>query len=318
MTWTRSSAWSAWRAVGWRMNESRATRVVLRLFPADWRARYGEEFGALLKQTGMSIGVAFDVLLAAADAHLNLKSSPKGWPLMIQRVRRSELVVFVCWVVFAVAGAGFGWMTKDPPFTTLRDSQPPVWFAFDVVLIGAIVSAVALAVAGIPIALAIARDGMRRRRPAQLILLAVPFAAFVLWLATWLILSAVIPEVAGDAVRVAIFLAWLASFLAAAVVSVVAVGVAALNSAIDARLYRWAVNPALATVAAMVVVTVAVLGWGVALLVTQPSEFWSDDGFLSTSLPLNWGLIVAVMTGACVVAVRTVIRLRSEAAEVPA
>ena len=98
--------------------------MAVRLFPARWQARYGEEFVAVLAETGTSVGVGFDVLLAALDAHLHPTSPPRRWPLMIQQLRRHELVIFAAWVVFGVAIFGFGWMTKDEPFVHLRDSQP--------------------------------------------------------------------------------------------------------------------------------------------------------------------------------------------------
>ena len=238
MTWTRSNGWSAWHAAGWRMNEPRTARHLLRLFPADWRARYGDEFGALLSQTGMSISVAYDVLLAAADARLNPSTTPRRWPLMISQLRRSQLVVFGAWVVFAVAGSGFGWMIKDEPFVYLRDSHPWVGLAYDAVLIGAIISAVALAVAGIPIALAIAGDALRRGRPGQLVLLAVPLIAMALWFGLTLLLAALVRPPADDVARIAVFALWMGAFLVAVLVGAVSLGVAALNAQIDAALYQ--------------------------------------------------------------------------------
>ena len=43
---------------------SRWVRLAIRLYPAAWRDRYGDEFGALLEETRMSIPVLFDVLVA--------------------------------------------------------------------------------------------------------------------------------------------------------------------------------------------------------------------------------------------------------------
>ncbi len=294
------------------MNEPRGTRFLLRLFPADWRARYGEEFVALLVQTGISMGIVFDVLLAAVDAHLH-PHTKRRWPPMIQRMRRSELVIFLAWVVFAVAGSGFGWMTKDEPFVYLRDSNPAVGLAHAAVLIGAIVSAVALAVAGIPIALAIAGDGLRRGRFGQLVLLGVPFIAVALWIGLTLLLVAFAGPPVDDVVRIAIALLWLGAFLVAVAVGAVSLGVAALNAEIDAALYRRAVWPATVTVLAMLAVTLTVLAWGVALVAADASVFWGSYGFLATSLPLNWLAIVLTMGGACLVAVRAGRRLRREA-----
>ncbi len=43
---------------------------LLRLYPARWRERYGEEFGAVLASQHASVGLVLDVLGGAIDAHL--------------------------------------------------------------------------------------------------------------------------------------------------------------------------------------------------------------------------------------------------------
>jgi len=43
---------------------------LLRLYPARWRERYGEEFGAVLASQRASVGLILDVLGGAIDAHL--------------------------------------------------------------------------------------------------------------------------------------------------------------------------------------------------------------------------------------------------------
>jgi hypothetical protein len=44
---------------------------LLRLYPAGWRARYGEEFAEVLERQRPSIGMFMDVLGGAVDAHLH-------------------------------------------------------------------------------------------------------------------------------------------------------------------------------------------------------------------------------------------------------
>ena len=46
-------------------------RWLLQLYPAPWRERYGEEFGAVLASQRTSLGLVFDVLGGAVDAHLH-------------------------------------------------------------------------------------------------------------------------------------------------------------------------------------------------------------------------------------------------------
>src|SRR5260370_4055772 len=43
---------------------------LLPLYPARWRVRYGEEFGAALASQHASVGLVLDVLAGAVDAHL--------------------------------------------------------------------------------------------------------------------------------------------------------------------------------------------------------------------------------------------------------
>ncbi len=43
---------------------------LLQLYPAPWRARYGEEFAAVLASQRASVGLILDVLAGAVDAHL--------------------------------------------------------------------------------------------------------------------------------------------------------------------------------------------------------------------------------------------------------
>ena len=43
---------------------------LLQLYPARWRERYGEEFGAVLASQRASVGILLDVLGGAIDAHL--------------------------------------------------------------------------------------------------------------------------------------------------------------------------------------------------------------------------------------------------------
>src|SRR5256885_517353 len=44
---------------------------LLQLYPAQWRERYGEEFGAVLASQRASPGLVLDVLAGAIDAHLH-------------------------------------------------------------------------------------------------------------------------------------------------------------------------------------------------------------------------------------------------------
>jgi hypothetical protein len=298
------------------MNRPRLTAALLQLFPGEWRSRYGDEFRELLGQTGISAGVAFDVLVCAVDARLH-PSTNMRMHLMIERLRHHELVIFVCWVIVAVAGSGFAKLTEDPPLNPLYLDAviPSSGLAYDIVLIGALVSVVGLLIAGLPIAAAIAIDAFRRRRWSQLSLLATPVVAVLAWFGVTAAITGVAFSPADDVPKTLMLGVWLGAGFLAVAVSCIALGVAARNGTIDARMYRRAVNPARLAVAGMVGVTVAVIAWGLALLVGDPYDFFGFSGLLATSTALTWGLLAIAAAAATLVALRAASQLPTDTAK---
>lgn len=68
---------------------------LLRLYPAPWRERYGEEFSAVLASQRPSVGLVLDVLGGAIDAHLypqvqhsNSKPSKEGDTMTLLMLQR--------------------------------------------------------------------------------------------------------------------------------------------------------------------------------------------------------------------------------------
>ncbi|HEX2756525.1 MAG TPA: hypothetical protein VHM48_13745, partial [Candidatus Limnocylindrales bacterium] len=201
-----------------------------------------------------------------------------------------------------------------PPFTTSAADQPAVGWTYAAVVGGAIVSLIAVVVAGVPMAIAIARTAVERRRWRNLGLLAVPPISLAVWVALTALLIALGDPPAGDPWRIVIFLVWVGVFIVAALASTVAVSAAALDAEVDGSLYRRATTPALVTAVAMAVVAAAVVLWGAALAVASPAAFWGSDGILGSSTPLTWLGVVAVMVAATCFAVRAAIRARSDRA----
>jgi hypothetical protein len=64
--------------------------LLLRLYPARWRSRYGDEFEALLQERPLGPFDVADVLLGALDAHLHLRGLSscsehrKGFPMSLR------------------------------------------------------------------------------------------------------------------------------------------------------------------------------------------------------------------------------------------
>jgi hypothetical protein len=296
------------------VGRGRPTRLIaalIRLFPAPWRDRYGDEFAALLEGTPLDARALFDVLVAAVDARLDPTGPRRRWPLMIERTRFSELVVLAAWVLFVVAGLGFQRMTEGAPFGPIAAADPVVGVPLAALVAAAVVSLLAVLVAGVPIAAAIALVAIRSGRRDLLGLLGVPPIALAVWVAlTALILAAAGPNVAGAA-RVALFVLWVGAFVVAAVASTVAVSAAALRAEVDGDLYVRARTPAIVTATGIAVGAVAVATWGVGLLADHADAFWGSDGLVSTSTAFSWLGILVAMAVAAGVAARAAARIRA-------
>jgi hypothetical protein len=65
-------------------------RWLLRLYPAAWRERYGEEFGAVLDSQRASVGVVLDVIGGAIDAHFYPQLVTQNNPQFSTQNRNSE------------------------------------------------------------------------------------------------------------------------------------------------------------------------------------------------------------------------------------
>jgi hypothetical protein len=62
-------------------------RWLLRLYPSQWRERYGEEFAEILATQRTSMGLVLDVIAGAIDAH----KSPQIQQSNPQQIQQSEL-----------------------------------------------------------------------------------------------------------------------------------------------------------------------------------------------------------------------------------
>ena len=289
---------------------SRGSLLLRRLivfYPAAWRRRYGDEFEAMLERTPLTLRNLFDVGVSAVDAHVNPTAPMRKWPFMFERLRASELAVFVGWILFVVSGLGFAKMTEN------WDLLPPpggdsltIGLAYDAVIVGAMVALLGVLVAGVPIAWAIIRSALSERRWRLIALFAIPPLSLAAWIGLTLLLlnQIVLGQKPDEATKVAAFAAWVGVFAVAAVASTVAVTVAAINSSIPSELYIRAVTPALVVAGTMAAVAIAVVVWGLAVLTTEPALFWGHDGFLSTSTALSWLGVVAGMAIGTAVALR--------------
>jgi hypothetical protein len=96
--------------------------LLLRLYPARWRARYGDEFAALLQERQLGPFDVADVLLAALDAHLHLRGlgswseHRRGFPMSLR------IGAYAAIAGGALMLTGLLWASLDA-----ADSDPGIW-----------------------------------------------------------------------------------------------------------------------------------------------------------------------------------------------
>ncbi len=142
--------------------------LLLRLYPARWRERYGDEFAAVLESRPLGPFDVADVLLGALDAHLHVRGlgaaseRRKGFTMSLRIGGYAAIVGAVLWIVgLAVASADEGdsarpWVVFLAGTVALlialvglsafqaRRYPRLVWAAFAVPAIGAVLSAFGL------------------------------------------------------------------------------------------------------------------------------------------------------------------------------
>jgi hypothetical protein len=145
------------------------TGMLLRLYPARWRARYGDEFAVLLEERPLGPFDVADVLLGALDAHLHLRGlaaaseHAKGFAMSLRIGGYAAIVGGVLWFLglaltsasqgngaLFVLAFGAGTMSLLVALVGLSAFQARryprlVWAAFILPAIGAVTSTMGLA-----------------------------------------------------------------------------------------------------------------------------------------------------------------------------
>ena len=85
--------------------------LLIRLYPARWRARYGDEFAAVLEERPLGPFDAADVLLGALDAHLHLRGlgaaseHRKGFAMSLRIGGYAAIASGLLWLVVLAGNA---------------------------------------------------------------------------------------------------------------------------------------------------------------------------------------------------------------------
>jgi hypothetical protein len=296
---------------------------LVRLYPQLWRSRYEEEFLALLEQHPISLLDCIDLFLGALDAHLHPHLGTTAMSLyermkqMLSTLRRSLLMIFCAYSGFIIAGIAFQKLTEYSDFVEAAQTHSAVGLSFQLVVIGAIVALFAMLAGGLPIAAAVVKDALTRKRYGILLLLAAPIFAMVVFIGTTFLLEALWPVTASPFQTLLFRGIFIAVFLGVAVVSSGTVCFAVARSEISARLLRFAILPSLLITLSMFVMLVATLVWGLSLRSSVPQLFNSNEGMFETSISGSWLNIVLLMAIATVLAAISLIRSLSARSALP-
>jgi hypothetical protein len=150
----------------------RLIALLLRFYPARWRARYGDEFAAVLEERPLGPFDVADILLGALDAHLHLRSLAaatehrRGFTMSLRIGGYAAIVGGLLWlfvlagsaindgaesgatfVVFALFGAMIMTLAAMTGLSAFQARSHPAltWAAFAIPALGAIIGLLAYA-----------------------------------------------------------------------------------------------------------------------------------------------------------------------------
>lgn len=234
----------------------RLAALLTGLYPQAWRERYGEEMAALLEDVPLDARALASLVRGALGAHLR-----GGAPV---RLGNSVSAAFACFILFALAGAGFAKETEDHAFALAGRHHPLLGISHAVVLGGSLVAAVAVALGGLPLLAHAALVAWRERRRDLGLLLALPPAAIGAFASLTAVLLALGPAPRGAGKAVVLALWWLAGGACAACCALAPRLVLARVATPPALLAR-ALRMAVVLEAAMIAMTLATATYAVGL-----------------------------------------------------
>jgi hypothetical protein len=272
--------------------------LLLRLYPAGWRARYGEELQALvLESSGRQVPwkVRVDVVAAAGREWLRDLAGGGQSP---ERVQAGALLVLRAWALFVVAGLGVQkasehWQNVTPPGSR---GLPTV--AFDALVVAAAAGSV-LVLAGIALTLpSLARFLRSGGWPLIRVPIAFALSTTVVLvpstaaLSVWAHALSTEQRNGHDHLYAGLFLAWLLLALVCLAAWTAAAVATARRLELSAFVLRLETRLAALVAAAMVVMTMAATAWWATLAQAAP-WFFAGRPAGATASPVTPQLLAA-------------------------
>jgi hypothetical protein len=266
------------------------TRAALALYPPSWRARYADEVGALLDESGGGRAAAASLAWRAVPAWI---WPPRQLHDRPARMRASVATTLMAWSILAGLGLIFAQLTQLQGFRVA--GHPVIGWAYAVFDGALAVSALIAAAGGLPLWLLMFRQAhreLRRRDAAYLLLPLVAPAAYLLGL---IITLRLIPHQHG--VGTSWFLLVILAGFAAAATAAAGPGLALRRLRPRGPALRFAATAAGMAAAAMAVAAAAIV------VAVAGLCLWAPDfaGYHDAILP--GGYLVLVVAAATVTTV---------------
>jgi hypothetical protein len=162
------------------MSTFRFQRLILAVYPKQFRHRYGDELATVAADCGGGWRVTFDLARWAVRARLNPDPIISGSDRRRLRLETTTSTVFALWVWSAVAVALFARAVDDQPVPGLRSWG---WGAYATGNVIFSLSAAAILIVGFVYWLLVVVSGIRTRSRSTLMPAFLPAAVVVMWLA---------------------------------------------------------------------------------------------------------------------------------------
>ncbi len=290
---------------------------LLRVYPAAWRARYGDELAALVEELSQDARMAwherFDVVRAGVSERLRVLTAG-GLPPR-EQAREGSLLVLFAWTLFVLGGFGVQkasehWQAVTPPS---KQGLPAV--AFDVLFWTAGIAS-ALVLLGVALSFPGFADLIRKggwtkiRRPIiRASLLSLLAVAATIGLASWAHSLTAAARNGHDTFYSGVFVSWILLVAACLVAWTTAAGATARQLSWPGRLLRLEVWLGVAVSATMAVMTIATAIWWATLASAAPWFFDGQPvGSNASALTLNIAVPTTLMLCATALALIGAIR----------
>jgi hypothetical protein len=256
-------------------------------YPEAWRERYRAEMLALLDDDPPGARALASLVAGALDAHLRPRSPWRSGASAPARLRLSVGAIFAGWIAVSLAGAGFQKTIEERPFMASAARHPLLTVGRDVILAGAALGAIAIAIGGLPLLWQALRRAAAELDLRLAWLLLLPPASLLALLAASVALVRLGPA-RGSGFPAAWVLAaglpWLLAVFAFALVCALAPRAALRRLRPAYAALRRAFVAGLALVVAMCMVSAGLLVYTLALLAQAPALAGQPSGPVGASV----------------------------------